>query len=145
MISRTADEIHLLIAEFPPLTRRCPSIKIAAPQYLSLRHQATGSQETAGFEDCPVHNDGTHANQAQILNLTTVQDDPMPNRHTVADDAWSNAMTGMEDTMILNIGTGANPNIMHITAQHALKPDAGILSNPDPAHNISRLGDECGG
>jgi len=136
VISRSTEELSLFTAEFPPLTRRRPGIKVTAPQYLTLRHQTAGGKETARLEHGPVHDDGTHADQTEILNLATMQDNTVANRNPIADDAWSNAMTGMEDAMILDVGTGANPDIMHIAAKHGLEPDAGIIANPDSAHDI---------
>ena len=80
-----------------------------------------------------------------------MQHDIVPNEHVISDDGrktifnaghWAVAV---HDTAVLNVGSGANHNPVHFSANDAIVPDAGLRSDGNITDNATARRNECAG
>ena len=78
-----------------------------------------------------------------------MQHDIVPNQRVISDDGrktifnaghWAIAV---HDTAVLNVGSGANHNTIHFSADDAIVPDAGLRSDGDITDNATPRRNEC--
>src|SRR2546423_2186212 len=91
--------------------------------------------ERASSNDCvvadrrPIHDDGHHYDQDPILDRAAVQDHVVTNRHVVADDEWGGIVRDVQHAEVLDIRAAADANVVHVAANHCVKPDTGLLAD----------------
>src|SRR5216684_4358360 len=99
----------------------------------ALEEQGAGGYDAAGADFCAVEDDGTHADQAAGLDGAAVQGDAVADGDVVAEEEGIFVAHDVEDAAVLNIGAGADADVMHVAADHGAGPDAGVGADDDVA------------
>lgn len=89
----------------------------------ACRDQSTGSDQGFLADDCQVKHDGPHADQAEILDRTGVQDDVVADRHVAADDAGGAAAGDVHRAVVLDVGARADSDVINISTQDGVEPN----------------------
>ena len=97
--------------------------------YCVLLDHGACRDNRAASDLCPCENNGTHADQHVILDLTAVNACAVSDRHIVADDARV-LIRDMQTREILDVRTDADRDIVNIAACSNPRPEARVLSEP---------------
>ena len=85
---------------------------------------------------------GPHPDQTVRLYLAAVQDHAMPHRHMVAHDAGVEVSLNVTDGSVLDVRVMADSNVVHVTPDDCVEPDAGIVSNFNVTDNFGAFCDK---
>ena len=69
----------------------------------------------------------------------------MADGHLIADDERVGAVGNVQHAEVLHVGPVANPDIMHIPANHGMEPDAALFAQYDIPDDNPGLFDKTGG
>jgi hypothetical protein len=88
-----------------------------------------------------IQKDGTHPNQAPILNGATVDHGRMANRDLVTDRRGVRVPHHVNHGAILHVGSAPDPDPMHIASNDDDHPDAAFFADLDVADNLGAVVD----
>jgi len=79
-----------------------------------------------------------HADKHFIFQRAAVDGGVVSNSAHIADDDWVQELHAMEDGAILDVGAGADADVVHITPDDGVHPDARVVGEDN-------IADELGG
>jgi len=139
ILGRVFEELQFAVVERPDLADRAADIEITAFQHLAGRDDAASPDGHPRLHHSLVHHDGSHADQAIVLDSAGMQDDLVPNRDIVADHGRLAARTeaavvsDVNDGSILNAGAGADADVLNVAPNDAHRPDRAVFADFDRA------------
>ena len=95
--------------------------------------ESAGGNDGAGADSCAVEDDRAHADEAAGFDGAAVEDDAVANGDVVAEDERVRVAHNVEDTAVLDIGAGADADVMDVAADDGAGPDAGVGGDGDVA------------
>src|SRR5260370_34288767 len=101
--------------------------------FSALKEQRAGGDDAAGADFYAVEDDGAHANEAAGLDRAAVQGDAVADGDVVAEEQRIVVAHDVEDAAVLNIGAGADADVVHVAADYGAGPDAGVRTDDDVA------------
>ncbi len=87
----------------------------------------------------PFRDDRSHADQAPVLNHAAMKRDRMAHRHVLAEIDAPLLLHSMQHAVVLNVGIGADANLVHVPAQDRVHPYRCVLAENDVADDLRRL------
>src|SRR5687768_4420752 len=75
-------------------------------------------------------------------DLATVEHDAMADRHVVMENERILILHNVKDAQVLNVGVLANTDVMNVTPNDRVKPDAGVIADFDVANDFGAFRDE---
>jgi hypothetical protein len=99
-----------------------------------VRHQRTRGENYVIFNDCALHNNGSHTDQDSVANGASVKGDTVSDGDVFADDqrpAFRVKRPGVGDVqyaVILDAGPGSNSDLVHVTSDRNLGPYTDVLA-----------------
>ena len=109
--------------------------------YCVLLDHGACRDNRAASDLCPCKNNGAHADQHVILDLTAVNACAVSDRHIVADDARV-LIRDMQTREILDVRTDADRDIVDIAARDHARPETRVLPKPHIAREEDLRGDK---
>lgn len=69
-----------------------------------------------------VHDDGTHADQAEVIHAAAVEYDRVPDRHAISDRRESLFEGSVNDRAVLDVGLIADGDRTYVAAKNGVEP-----------------------
>ncbi len=110
----------------------------------AFRHDSPGADYAAPPHSSPIEHDGAHPDQGILLDLAAVQDGPVADSNSGADQA-GHALIDVHHAVVLNVALGPENDGREITAQDRVVPDASLGLQRDVADQLRSSRDEGGG
>src|SRR5216684_4102164 len=101
----------------------------------ALEEQGAGGYDAAGADFYAVEDDGAHAYQAARLDGAAVQGDAVADGDIVAEEQRIFVAHYVEDAAVLDVGAGADADVVHVAAHDGAGPDAGVGADDHVADN----------
>ncbi len=98
----------------------------AGRDFGALEEQGAGGYDAAGADFYSVEDDGTHADEAAGLDGAAVQGDAVADGDVVAEEQRVFVAHYVEDAAVLDVGAGADADVVHVAAHNGAGPDAGV-------------------
>ena len=95
----------------------------------AFRKQGAGGYDAAFADDYAVEDGGAHADEAAGLDGAAVQRDGVAYRDVVAEDERVFVLHDVEDGAVLNVGAGADADVVDVAADDAERPHAGVFAD----------------
>ena len=109
-----------------------------------LGEQCTGGDDGAGSDDDAVENDRAHADETAGFNGAAVEYSVVANGDIVANVDAILFFHAVEDAVVLNVGIVADSDLVNVTAEDRVHPDAGVFAENDVADELSGVVDVAG-
>ncbi len=145
MLCRIFDLVDFLGTELAHLAQGIAKPQVASGQFLAGGDQRAGANDGMRVDDGTVHDGGTHADQAVVHQPAGMQGDAMANGDLVAylqimaAGAVGAVMGDMQHAMILDVGVAADPDFVHIPADHGKRPDRTVLTDDHVTDDQGRV------
>ena len=139
------DGLALGVAHLAHGPRRPAHPHLSALHPLARRHQRAGGDPGAAFHHRVIHHRGAHADHAAVLQHAGVQHAHVTHHHALADEGGAVVGGGVDDRAVLDVAARADPDVVHVAAQDAVEPDAGVRAKHDIADHRAARGDEGAG
>ena len=121
-------------------------IKTSRFQDGACKHKGTGSHYTSCAYDGIIEDSGVHADKATVFDNGAVNNGIMSHGDIVTDSCYGGMrrviVEGMDDGTILDIGTVADTDTVHIAAQYRTVPNTAIVPYFDITDYDSSFGEE---
>src|SRR5207253_157337 len=101
---------------------------------------ARGGQDALAADYRRIEDDGSDADQAQVLDGAGVQHHPVADGDSRADPRADAPVGDVDDREVLDVGFLADLDALFLAADHASVPDAGAIAD----HHVSRDGGPAG-
>src|ERR1044072_5907004 len=101
--------------------------------------EPAGGDDAAFANDDTVEDGGAHADEAAGFDRAAVERDGMAHRDVIVEDERILVLHHVQDGTVLNIGAGADADVVDVTADNAERPNAGVFPNDHVADE-----DRCG-
>jgi hypothetical protein len=89
-----------------------------------------------------IHDNGSHSDKNIVLQGAAVDDRIMADAAVVPDFSGRFLIGAMDDGTILNIHPVADPDGVHVPADHRIEPKTAIVSGNDISYNRRIIGDK---
>lgn len=89
----------------------------------------SGRYDGAGFHDCPVQDERADADEDTVVDGAAVQYGAVAYDHVSADGEGEAVAGDMEHAEVLNVGVGADGDVVHIAAGHGVEPEVGAVAD----------------
>src|SRR5712692_10170499 len=99
----------------------------------ALEEQGAGGHDAASADFHAVEDDCAHADQAAGLDGAAVQGDAVADGDIVAEEERIFVAHDVEDAAVLNVGAGADADVVHVATHYGAGPDAGVGADDDVA------------
>src|SRR5271163_2615922 len=93
----------------------------------SFQEERAGGDDAAGADVDAVQDDGAHANQAARLDGAAVERDGVADGDVVAEDQGVLVAHDVENAAVLNVGAGADADVVDVPPNHGAGPHAGVF------------------
>ena len=123
------DRRHLGVGE------RAPHLAGAAHDERARRHdhalgqQRPGRDDRVTAHDGAVEDDGAHADQHPVLDRAAMDERAVADGHLVTDVGRVRAPHHVHDGAVLDVGAGADADLVDVAAHHAVHPDARLRAD----------------
>lgn len=108
----------------------------------TLSDQRSGSHNAVFPDHGAVHHNRAHADQDAILDCASVQDHMVADGDVVSNDERMGVVGDVQEAKVLNVGTVADTDVVHVAPHDGMKPDAGLVSENHITYDHSRFLDE---
>ena len=141
-------EGFFLVGQRTDLFYRAAHVEETAFQALAGRYQAAGADDHVIFHHRAIHDDAAHADQDPATHGATVEHDFVSDCYVLADqqrEAIRIERAGMGDvqyTAVLNTGTRAHTDAMHVATDHRQRPDRAVFADFNVADHHRRTVDK---
>jgi hypothetical protein len=106
-----------------------------------FRNKASGRNQTAMANDRAIEDCRSHADHDIGFHRRTMNDRRVSNGNVVTDDAW-NALIGMDQRKILNVGSRTDLDLLGITSNNRVEPNTRISIDFHVSEDADALRDE---
>src|SRR5262245_46992044 len=123
MLRRVPHSLAVTVGHLALDPRRLTYRQAAGRNDGPLQDYAADGHTAAPADFRAVHDNGTHADQAIVLDARPMDDRPVPQRDAVAERARK-SLVGMQHAAVLHVRLPADAYRRRITADHCPEPDA---------------------
>ena len=106
-----------------------PTTRLFGRDFGALEDQGAGGDDAAFADGHAVQDDRAHADQAAAGDVAAVQRDAVTDGDVVAEDQRIFVAHYVEDRAVLDIGAGADADVVHVAANDGAGPDAGVFAD----------------
>src|SRR5262249_43914703 len=142
VVPRALAQVGLLIVGQRPLHPGGRAYRKHAGRDLrARRHQRAGRDQRAFADLRAVHHDRADADQRAVPDRAAVKYDMVADRHTLAHHRRPAARVDVDDRVVLDVGVGADANLLDVGADDRAVPDAGAIADHDVADHHRLVSD----
>ncbi len=102
----------------------------------------SGCDDAAWTDDGTIHDDGPHADQSLISDGAGVDDGSVAHADGLTHPRLK-VICHMHNSAVLNVGAGANMNVINIATENTTVPNAGFGGDGHTTYHNCSCGDEC--
>ena len=136
VVSVHADEFEVGFVEGAADLGRNSGDKGMGRDLHALRDDRARGHDRAGADVRSIEYDRAHADENFVLEGAAVDGGIVSDSAHIADDDRMQKLHAVQDGAILDIGTGADTDVVYITAQDGVHPDAGVVTEDDIAYEL---------
>ena len=140
MLCRIQYALFFLITDRSDNLCRDAHDQVPCRHYLPLGDKGPGANKRACADQSSIQDPGSHSYEAIFLYGATMNDGPMSNRYPISDIQREPVGCHVEHRTILDIGSTADPDPVHVTPHNRVVPETGVIAGRDIADD-----DSCGG
>lgn len=110
-------------------------------KHLAFGDKCASADQAVAPDHGAIEDDGLNTDETAITNRAAVQHGLVPDRHIVSHCERA-ARISVEDSALLDVAVATNHDGLIVTAQHGVKPHAGVFVKDDRADDVGRVSDE---
>jgi len=111
----------------------------------ALRDNSAGGHNGAAADVCSVEHNRAHADKDFVLQGASVDGGVVSDSAHIADDDGVQELHSVQDGAILDVGAGADTDVMDIAADDGVHPHARVVAEDDIADELGGGVDVAGG
>lgn len=135
----------LVVGQAAGLACRISHVEPAAFEGFPGWDQRSGGDDHVAVHNGLVENGCVDSNEHPVVNSAPVNHGIVADGDLIADDGRSVGVHHMNAGIVLHVASVADANVVHVTADGDVEPDAGFGSKHHIADDIGARGDEIGG
>ena len=137
LLNRPLKSVHGQVGQFLFHYGRCTGHQLPGTHPCTFPDHGTGGNHGLFHHMGIIEHDGTDTHQAAGVDGASM-DHCVVSHGNMVTDSGRFAEIGMNRAVVLDVRVGADVNRRHVSPQHRIEPDAGMVTNRDIADHDSR-------